>query len=168
MYITQRYQAPNTYWKKRWTTLPADEAMQETVRVLKSGGRLCASFKADNIPNRVNDWYANFKAKNYEDNAGKKAVREFHEINLTETEFCGLMTRHGLRMESLSYVENMPFLYKFKLFRHAKHKDFDESKGRREGYLLSPLGRWIQTRLMRHMPSDYCNIYVAIAFKDSL
>jgi len=93
---------------------------------------------------------------------------QFHKLNLTEAEFRGLATRHGLRVEKLYYVENMPFLYKFRLFRHADHKDFDESKGRREGYRLSPAGQWIQKGLMRYMPTRFCNIYVIIASKDSL
>jgi len=39
-----------------------EQAMSETARVLKAGGKLCASLRADNIANRVNDWHAKLKA----------------------------------------------------------------------------------------------------------
>ena len=143
-----------------------ERAMSETVRVMKPGGRLCASFRADNWANRINDWHANYKArKNSGDDITKDSPKEFHKLNLTEKEFEGLVTRHGLQTLKLMYVVNMPFLYKFRLFRKNEHKDFNESKGRREGYLLSPFGGWLQRCLMRYLPSKFCNIYVIIAEK---
>ena len=145
---------------------PLERAMAETVRVLKPGGRLCASFRADNWANRINDWHADRKARETLGEAIPAGSKEFHKLNLTKNEFRTLVVRHGLRVTDLLYVENMPFLYKFGFFRHADHRQFDESKGRREGYLLSRLGNRIQTRLMRCFPDQLCNIYVIIAHKD--
>ena len=38
----------------------------------------------------------------------------------------------------------MPFLYKFRIFRAKEHKDFNENRGRKEGYKFSKLGQMIQ------------------------
>ena len=62
-------------------------------------------------------------------------------------------------------VENMPLLYKTRLFRAQGHKTFDESLGRREGYKLSTLGQTIQGLLIGLFPHQFCNIYVLDAEK---
>jgi ubiquinone/menaquinone biosynthesis C-methylase UbiE len=40
-----------------------EKAIRETHRVMKAGGAVCASFRADNIQTRLTDWLANKKAK---------------------------------------------------------------------------------------------------------
>ena len=40
-----------------------DNAIMETYRVMKEGGIVCASFRADNLQNRLNDWLASKKFK---------------------------------------------------------------------------------------------------------
>ena len=40
-----------------------EKAINETYRVLKNGGVVCASFRADNIQNRINDWLSLKKKK---------------------------------------------------------------------------------------------------------
>ena len=133
-----------------------DKSLKETFRVLKSGGKLCASFRADNIQERIVDWIRSEK------NGGKK---EFHKLNLKKKEFISLIERHNFKVENIFSVQNMPFLYKFRIFRAKEHKDFNENRGRKEGYKFSKLGQMIQGFLIKFFPDQFCNIYLIIASK---
>lgn len=138
-----------------------EDAVRETARVLQSGGRVCASFRADNLQTRLTDWLTERRARR----AGKSGGKAFHKMNLTRREFSSLFARAGFVIESVSPVENMPILYKFAVFRSRSHKTFDENKARAEGYRLSALGQFLQNALMRFTPDQFCNIYVLIARK---
>lgn len=140
-----------------------EKAISETKRVLQKGGRVCASFRADNIQNRVNDWLAERRQRK----AGAAQMKEkhFHKMNLTSNEFVTLFENAGLRIEQFYTVENMPILYKFKFCRATGHKEFNESLGRIEGYRLSPVGSFTQRSLIRFFPKHLCNIYVIIGEK---
>lgn len=135
------------------------EAISETFRVLKKGGLVCASFRADNIQTRLADWL-------FEKKAALKSPTAvpcvFHKMNLTKSEYAALFRKAGFQVETVMPVENMPILYKFRLFRAKGHKRFDESKGRTEGYQLSALGEFLQKGLMTFFPDQFCNIYVLI------
>lgn len=137
-------------------------SIKKTYRVLENGGTVCASFRADNIQTRIGDWLAERKYKGHQQNS---TSREFHKRNLTKQEFSTLFSEAGFYIHAIHSVENMPFLYKFKAFRSATHKRFDESKARTEGYRLSWPGRLLQGMMMRIMPDQFCNIYVLIARK---
>jgi ubiquinone/menaquinone biosynthesis C-methylase UbiE len=137
-----------------------DQAVRETFRVLEPGGKVCVSFRADNIQTRLTDWLADRKSKNRTD---KAAALAFHKMNLTRGEFQDLFSRAGFAIEYIDNVENMPIFYKFRIFRAAGHKEFDETKGRAEGYQLSWLGQRVQSLLMALFPDQFCNIYVIIA-----
>jgi SAM-dependent methyltransferase len=139
-----------------------DTAVAESYRVLRPGGRLCASFRADNVQTRLSDWLEARKARA---RGADKRELAFHKLNLTRKEYITLFRRAGFRVDAVYPVENMPLLYKFAFFRAADHKKFDESKGRIEGYRLSRLGRTLQGLLMRLFPDQFCNIYVLIAEK---
>lgn len=126
------------------------QAISETKRVLKYGGVVVASFRADNIQTKFSDFISSRKLKN-----NKKSEMFFHKINLTDQEFKNLFINAGFSINYFSPVENMPFLYKFKFFRKKSHRFFNESKGRAEGYLLSPVGRLIQNILMPCFPNQF-------------
>jgi SAM-dependent methyltransferase len=137
-----------------------DRAIAETYRVLEPGGRVCASFRADNIQTRINDWLAERKRARH---ASGATASQFHKLNLTRGEFAGRFQKAGFDVESVFPVENMPLLYKFKPFRAAGHKQFNESLGRREGYRLSAAGSLIQRTLTGLFAEQFCNVYVLIA-----
>lgn len=139
-----------------------DKAVQETHRVLEQNGSVCASFRADNIQTRLTDWLADRKAKS---GGGNNKARAFHKMNLTRSEYEQLFTRAGFAIDFVGPVENMPILYKFRFFRAARHKVFDENRARAEGYRLSWLGHLLQGVMMRWWPDQFCNIYVLIASK---
>lgn len=138
-----------------------DNAVQECNRVLSSGGKICVSFRADNIQTQLTDWLTEVSK-----NKGSKTQEKyFHKMNLTKKEFISLFTSNGFHVEYVSPVVNMPILYKFSFFRHSSHKRFNENKSRTEGYRLSYFGKLIQKFLMKFFPDQFCNIYVLLAQK---
>ena len=141
-----------------------EKSIQETYRVLEPGGRVCASFRADNIQTRLTDWLTEFRQQK---KGIKENPKEFHKMNLTRKEFVNFFAEAGFEEESVYPVENMPILYKFSFFRAKDHKVFNENIARKEGYRLSTLGQRIQNGLMKYFPNQFCNIYVLIARKIS-
>jgi len=138
------------------------KAVRETYRVLENGGRLCASFRADNIQTWLTDWLAEYRVRK---GGVKTPATKFHKLNLKKREFVDLFKKTGFHIEDVYSVENMPILYKFAFFRCKKHKVFCENLARKEGYKLSILGNIIQKFLMRFFPDQVCNIFVIIASK---
>lgn len=136
-------------------------AVSETYRVLNSGGKVCASFRADNLQTKITDWMTEFSSNRN----GGSSRKHFHKLNLTRNEFVELFECAGFTVRSIENVVNMPFLYKFKFFRAKDHKSFNENIARGTGYRLSWYGELIQNFLMRLMPNQFCNIYVLIAEK---
>jgi ubiquinone/menaquinone biosynthesis C-methylase UbiE len=132
-------------------------ALNETYRVLKKGGKICVSFRSDNIQQLIIDYMNKDKSlKN----------KQFHKMNLKKNEFKELLESHGFKIKNIYSVQNFPFLYKFKLFRSKSHKIFDENKGRIEGYRLSAFGTIIQNSIIKLFPESFCNLYLAIASKN--
>ena len=136
-----------------------DKALNETYRVIQSNGKLCASFRADNIQTRIVDYLAACKDKKNI----KYKTKQFHKLNLRKEEIQGYFHNAGFEVENIYPVENMPLLYKFKFFRNIEHKDFDENLGRRDGYKLNFMGGLIQNFLIKFFPTQFCNLYVVIA-----
>ena len=140
-----------------------DLAIQETYRVLETGGSVCASFRADNIQTRLTDWLTTKRSnKKIQEGADRG---EFHKMNFTRSEFENSFRKVGFDIIYTAPVENMPLLYKFSIFRGVGHKLFDENKARSEGYRLSWFGQKLQNFLMRFFSDQFCNIYVLIASK---
>ncbi len=133
-----------------------DRALAETRRILRQGGLLCASFRADNLQNRVIDFLADRRA------AGPGPVH-FHKMNYTRSEIESALSRAGLEPLDLHYVENMPFLYKVRFLRHPSQRVFDERHARAEGYRLSAAGKVLQRLLAGPWPEQFCNVYVYVA-----
>ncbi len=138
-----------------------EDAIRETHRVLKNNGKVCASFRADNIQTRLTDWLTNRRSKT----TGSNQPPVFHKMNLTKNEFSSLFNKNGFEIENIYPVENMPILYKFSFFRAQSHKEFNENIARSEGYRLSRFGQKLQNMLMKYFPNQFCNIYVLIAHK---
>ena len=56
-------------------------AIKETARIMKDNARLCASFRADNFQNRINDFMADRKCESNKDKG-----KSFHKLNLKPSE----------------------------------------------------------------------------------
>lgn len=139
------------------------DALQETRRVVRPRGLLCASFRADNLQNRALDEIADRQAMQESGDAFCSVAKQFHKMNYRRRELEGVFLDAGFAVESVRFVENMPFLYKFAPFRAAGHKTFDEKKARAEGYRLSGGGRALQSCLTAISPAEFCNVYVVVA-----
>ena len=139
-----------------------ESAIKETFRIMKHGGKLCLSFRADNIQTRLNDWLTSHR--NLKNNSNDPL--EFHKMNLTHSELRENFREAGFSINSIVPVENMPILYKFSFFRALDHKNFDENIARAEGYKLTWIGQIFQNFLMKVFPNQFCNIYVLIAQKN--
>lgn len=139
-----------------------EKALRETHRVLEKGGLVCASFRADNLQTKLNDWLEEHRSKNEKPSLKNK---QFHKINLTRGEILEVFKRNGFEIKEIYTAENMPILYKFAFFRSKTHKQFDENKARKEGYQLGIAGRGITRFLLKFFPNQFCNIYVVIAQK---
>ena len=132
------------------------QALNETFRVMKDGGVLCASFRADNLCNSINDRLA-FRR------SGGQTGTQFHKLNLTEDEFRFVLESAGFFVEKIQFVENMSLLYKFPIWRASSDGQMHENKDSAKGYELNPAGKFIQKCLMKFFPKSFCNIHVATA-----
>ncbi len=132
-----------------------EEAMAETRRVLKPSGLLCASMRLDNLQNRMTDRMA---AK-----ATTDGELRFHKLNLTTSEFRDLITGAGFKVETVNYVENMSFLYKYPALRHASQRVFRESEARGAGYRFNLAGNILQRVAMALAPAQMANLAVITA-----
>ncbi len=132
------------------------KALNETYRILKKDGKICVSFRSDNIHELIIDYINRDKFSK---------SKKFHKMNLTKKEFKELLENHGFKINRIYSVQNFPFLYKFKFFRSSLHKNFNENKGRLEGYKLSFVGNILQNSLNKIFPDSFCNLYLAIATK---
>ncbi len=132
-----------------------NEAMADTRRVLKKGGVLCASMRLDNYQNRMTDRMA--------DKSATTGASRFHKLNLTSAEFHALVSGAGFRVETVHYVENMSFLYKYPALRHASQRIFSESVARGAGYRFNLVGNFLQRTAMTLAPSRMANLAVITA-----
>lgn len=132
------------------------KSLEETKRILKKNGKICFSFRADNLQNFLNDFFVSRKSKNH---------NKFHKLNLKKQELLQILFKQEFVIENFHYVQNMPLFYKFKFFRHMDHKIFNESLARIEGYKLNIIGKFFQNFLLYFAPSSFCNLYVIICRK---
>jgi SAM-dependent methyltransferase len=134
-----------------------DEAMADTRRILKPSGLLCASMRLDNFQNRMTDRMADKAA------GASGGEQRFHKLNLTSTEFKALVSGAGFQVETVDYVENMSFLYKYPALRHASQRVFNESAARGAGYRFNLAGNTLQRTGMTMAPAQMANLAVITA-----
>lgn len=134
------------------------QSLKESIRILKKKGKICLSFRADNLQNYLNDYFKN---------RGYKGVKNFHKINLKKKELISLLNKLGLEIEDFFYVQNMPIIYKIRFLRHKTQKKFNENQARKNGYQLNFFGNILQKILMTLSGSIFCNVYVIICNKSS-
>ena len=127
-----------------------EDALLETRRVMKKQGLLCASFRADNIQNWLNDrFFSKGLGEKRNSDSNNQSRRTFHKINMTKHEVKQIISKIGFKIVKIYEIENMPLLYKIKFFRHRTHKEFNEVISRRDGYLLNFFGSVLQNFLRK-------------------
>jgi cyclopropane fatty-acyl-phospholipid synthase-like methyltransferase len=127
------------------------QSLIETRRILKKGGVLCFSFRADNLQNYVLD-----KIK---DNKLQKN-KQFHKLNLKKYEIQNILKENNFKIIKNDFVINMPLLFHFKIFRSKNQKQFNEHMGRKNGYSLNLFGRILNKFLLYFFKEQYCNVHV--------
>ena len=135
------------------------DALIETHRVLSVGGMLCASFRADNLQNKIIDFLYEKRFK------GDRKKKFFHKSNFRKKDLHKLFKKSNFEIVEINNSENMSFLYKFRFFRTKKQNIFNENIGRRIGYRLNWLGRIIHSFLLFISSDQFCNVYVVFAKK---
>lgn len=132
-------------------------ALLETNRIMTKGGLICASFRADNIQNRIIDslFLKRFK--------GDKSKKYFHKSNYKKSELKKLFESANFSVSKIETSTNMPFLFKFKILRGKNF--FDEEDGRKNGYKLNFFGTLINSFLMKYLPDQFCNLYIVYGEK---
>ena len=134
-------------------------ALKETNRILSDSGVLCASFRADNIQNKIID---DLYEKRYE---GDKKEKYYHKSNFKISDLKKIFGLSNFRIIDIKKAVNMSFLYKIKLFRASKQNNFNENIGRNQGYNLNKLGQLINTILLFISKNQFCNVSVVYAQK---
>lgn len=108
------------------------QGVRECLRVLKRGGTLIASVRADTWENELIDRVT--------EKRGKKGD-QFHKWCFTRKEFADILIGEGFGIDRTECISNVPYLHKYPLFR--KKSDFQEDAARSEGFQLNPLGNAI-------------------------
>ena len=91
-----------------------------------------------------------------------KSKTKVHKINLKKKEIINLLLNNGFTVENFFCVENVPFLYQFKVFRHSTQKAKSEKDLRKFGPMLNPIGNFFQKILFSLFPMAMSNNYTLI------
>lgn len=135
-----------------------DEALAETARCLKPGGRFCLSMRPDNLEMWLNEWYWRWRQRGTDRNAPLR----FHKWFVTAREFTAMLATHGLDVDVVHHARNVSLLYRVPLLRARQR---DETARRAEGYRLNALGRLIDGATTALMPGQRANALVFIGQK---
>ena len=131
------------------------DALAETVRCLKRGGRFSISVRPDNFEMNINEIYWRFKERNK--NKGKKY---FHKWLFKEHEFKSILERLNLRVEHIYHARNVSVFWRVPFLRASNLWQEKESNLRSYGYRLNALGRFIDTFCTRLFPASFFNVLV--------
>jgi SAM-dependent methyltransferase len=130
-------------------------AIDETFRVIRPGGRLCAEFRSDSLHNRLIDIYKG---------RGKHAT-EFHKWNYRRPEARAMLEAAGFVVEREYTALNMPLLYHVPFLRHPSQRHSDEHSARISGYRLRGWLQALHTIGLRLLPGLLANEYVFVCRK---
>ena len=132
-------------------------ALLETNRILSDSGILCASFRADNIQNRIIDF---LYEKRY---TGDKSKKFYHKSNFNKKDIYDVLKKSNFKIDRIEI--NKYVFYKLKMFRSFNQNSFNENLSRNKGYKLNIIGRIINKLLLLISPSQFCSVYVVYARK---
>lgn len=134
-----------------------EQAIGETARCLKRGGRFCISMRPHNLEMIVNEWYWRWNNRRH-----RHEPRRFHKWLVRPKEFLDLLANKGLRTTEISRARNVSLLYRIPLLRA---RSATEAERRARGYRLNVAGRIIDSMLVTLFPSQFCNVLVFTGHK---
>lgn len=136
------------------------KAFAQTARVLQKGGKLLASVRFDSFENRYIESIVSKRSS-------QKGEKKPHRVHFTLQDIQTILPEQGLKIETILYVRNVSFLFKFDFFRSKEMKKaiFVEQKARSQGFRLNGLGRLIDTTLHTLFPKMFSNLMVIVATK---
>lgn len=133
-----------------------EEALRESRRILKTGGKFCISMRPDNVEMRLNEVYWRWKSRGRA-NSGK---RHFHKLLVNTPEFKALLLSAGLKTSEVWYARNVSILYRIPFLRDNSLQD--EASRRSKGYALNRVGKLIDSALVKLFPYQTSNVIVFI------
>ena len=123
-----------------------NDALLECSRVLCEGGQLVATFREDNLHNRIVDWSRSEQVQEHQ-------VLQFHKYNVTMREAKDLLHVAGFVVERQERATNMPLAFRCRLFRLDRTKSFNETESRNFGYKLNRVGKTVNWVLTHFFPT---------------
>lgn len=138
-----------------------EDSVKESARVLKKGGRILASVRADNIENRLTEYIVKNQNKD-------KVFDRFHKLQFSLNDIQELFERNSLEIEDAFYARNVSFLFKFDFLRikGLKKSNFNEQQARSKGFELNFFGKYLDKFLNKFFPAQFSNIIIVIAKKN--
>ena len=133
------------------------QALLETARILKPGGRFCISVHPDNLEMRINEWYWKWKQRRH-----PKSPLKFHKWLLGKQEFIRTLSQYQLNTQKVYFARNVSLLYRIPLLCSSSK---NETERRTKGYRLNIIGRILDRILVTLFPSQFCNALVFIGTK---
>lgn len=134
-----------------------EEALRESLRILKLGGRFAISMRPDNLEMRLNEVYWRRRWKS--EHRGESTPREcFHKWLVGEGEFKHLLESLGARVDGIHRARNMSILWRLPGLRASTGEG--ESENRSRGYRLNVVGRVMDAALRTTFPASFCNVLV--------
>ena len=138
-----------------------EQALKETARCLRPGGRFCISMRPDNLEMHLNEWYWNRRQRHLSDQP-----RQFHKWLVGEREFAALLARVGLRTASVHCARNVSLLYRVPFLRE-RHNGQTETVRRARGYRLNRVGGALDRCLTAVLARQFCNVLVFIGTNEA-
>jgi len=136
-----------------------EQALSETSRCLRKGGRFCISMRPDNLEMNLNEWYWNWRNR-----GDRNQPRRFHKWLVGEDEFAHCLRNHRLYPRQIHRARNVSLLYRIPWLRGSSAREL-ESDRRAKGYRLNGLGTFLDRCLVGVFPRQFCNVTVYIGEK---
>lgn len=138
-------------------------AIHEIKRVMSPGAFMCASFRLQSAANLLTD---TINGRSFSDKPRRSEEGlSLHKISYKKIEIELVLLAAGFELVEVQTTSNMPLAYKYRIFRHSKHKKFSEARGRNEGYRLNKLGKTVYYLLDKLLGDHNRQLIVVIAKK---
>jgi len=137
-----------------------EQALAETARVLRPGGRFAISMRPNNIEMNGNEIYWRWRSR-----GKRRGPAQFHKLLVGRREFRDMLAVHGLETGQIHYARNVSLWYRVPFLRRADDAQASEAVRRALGYRLNAVGRAIDRASVALLPYQTSNAIVYIGKK---